>query len=46
MTVPEIDMSEFMVTSRKLANNFDSALRKSIIKHMFLVIKITKKYSL
>jgi len=40
-----VDMVEYMITSRKIANNcsfFYSSLLKTIIKHMFLVIPITK----
>ena len=46
MANTEIDMSEYMVTLRKYANNssyFDSSLPKTIITHMFLVIAITQR---
>jgi len=46
MANTEIDMSEYMVTLRKYANNssyFDSSLPKTIITHMFLVIAIKQR---
>jgi len=45
----EIDLSEYMVNSRKYANDcsyFNTGLPKSIIQHVILVISIQKEYSL
>ena len=49
MTMTGIDMSEYIVTQGKYANNcsyFDSNLLESIIKHIFVVISIAQKVKL